>query len=286
MSIGSLALVLAAAVCHAVWNMAAKNSSGQPTVFVWMYFTLAGLLCTPLGLIVGNGAGHLLTPQLLFAATISGIIHIAYSMTLQTGYSKADLGVVYPVARGTGPLITVVVAVTVLGDRPAPLALAGGIAIIGGILVVTGADLFRGGNPRVGLAYGLATGVAIAGYTLWDDYSVAELGNPPILYYGLACIAQSLLMAPGVIRRRNDVRETWRRDRREVLIAGTLSPAAYVTVLFVMQTTSVALVAPVRESSIVIGALLAWWVYKEPDPLRRIVGAGVVATGIALIAVA
>lgn len=281
----SLTLLLLAALCHAIWNMAAKNSTGDPTVFVWMYFTLAGVICLPLGLAVSAG-GPLITWPLIGTAAVSGIIHIAYSMTLQTGYSKADLGVVYPVARGTGPLLTVIVAVTLLGDRPEPVALLGGLAIIAGILVVSGESLFVGGSSRVGLTYGFATGVAIAGYTLWDDYSVAALDNPPILYYGISCMMQAILMAPGVVRKRADFRETWRRDHREVVIAGILSPTAYVTVLFVMQTTSVSLVAPVRESSIVIGALLAWWMYKEPHPLRRVLGAGVVASGIALIALA
>ncbi|MGO1715133.1 DMT family transporter [Ancrocorticia populi] len=279
----ALVLVLFAALSHAVWNMAAKNSKGEPTIFVWMYFTLAGVMCLPLGLIVG--ADGVDVRRLLVAAAVSGIIHILYSMLLQTGYSKADLGVVYPVARGTGPLLTVIIAVTILGDRPDNLALIGGLVIIAGIIVVTGADLIQRGSAT-GLIYGVATGVAIASYTLWDDYSVSALANPPLLYYGCACIAQSILMAPGVIRRRQRFTSTWLLDRREVVIAGILSPLAYVTVLFVLQSSPVSVVAPVRETSIVFGALLAWWIYKEPNPLRRIVGAGVVATGIALIAVA
>ncbi|MFT0848035.1 DMT family transporter [Actinomycetaceae bacterium L2_0104] len=286
MTTTSLVIVLAAALFHALWNLAAKRAQGDSTIFVWMYFSGSALLCLPPGIWQLSQSDSSFGFQLLVAPVVSALLHIAYSMTLQTGYKQADLGIVYPVARGTGPLLSVLAAVAIFGERPAPLALVGGLIIIAGIVVVTGKDLLRGGSGRgAGLAYGVATGVAIAAYTLWDNHSVTDLGMPPIIYFGLSCLAQSLLMLPWVIHRRNLFIPTWRSDRREVIIVAVLSPLAYIMVLFAMTTTSVALVAPVRESSIVIGSLLAWWLFKEPDPLRRILGSVVVAIGIALVAV-
>ena len=72
---------------------------------------------------------------------------------------------------------------------------------------------------------------------------------------------------------------------REIAVVAVLSPLAYVLVLEAMRTAPVSLVAPARESSIVVGSLLAWWLFKEPDPLRRLLGAVIVLGGIALIAV-
>lgn len=284
MSATALLTVLAAAVFHALWNIAAKSTQGDSTVFVWMYFTGGALLCAPLAIGQMVRGNHSYGWELLLAPVLTAGFHIAYSVLLQTGYKRAEMGVVYPVARGTGPLLSVMVAVTLLGERLEPVALIGGALIITGILVVTGRGLFRRSSGlATGLFYGVATGVAIASYTLWDDFSVTELAIAPITYFGLASTAQSLLMLPWVIRRRNLVAPTWSMDKRQVIIVAVLSPLAYILVLHALTTTSVALVAPVRESSIVIGALLSWWLFREQDPVRRILGAAIVATGIALM---
>lgn len=286
MSTAALGLVLAAAVFHAVWNMAAKTSRGDTTVFVWLYYSLGSLISLPLGVIlmVRTEAGY--GWELLLASLITAVLHIGYALLLQTGYRKADLGVVYPVARGVGPVLTIAVAVVLLDERAEPTALVGGLVIIGGILVVTGRRLLqRGAGLATGLYYGATTGAAIAAYTLWDDFAVSTLDIEPILYFGLSSAAQSVLMLPWVLRRRAQIVPTWRVDRKPAVTIAVLSPLAYILVLYAMTTTSVALVAPVRESSIIIGALLAWWFLGERDPVRRVLGAVVVAGGIGLISV-
>ncbi|GAB3190704.1 DMT family transporter [Nesterenkonia suensis] len=283
-STGALALILTAAVFHAVWNLAAKTARGDTTVFVWCYFTLGGLLCLPVGLIQMLRTDAAYGWGLAAAALVSAVIHIGYATLLQTGYRRADLGVVYPVARGVGPVLTMAVAVGLLGERPGPAALAGGAVVISGILIVTGRRLLhRHERLTAGLLYGSATGAAIAAYTLWDSFAVTALGLEPILYFALSSVLQSAVMLPWVLRRRGLVRPTWHADRRPVIIVAALSPLAYILVLYAMTTTPVALVAPVRESSLVIGALLAWWLLREPDPVRRTVGAAVVCAGIGLI---
>lgn len=286
MSPATLGLVLAAAVFHAVWNLAAKASRGDTTVFVWMYYSLGCLISLPLGVILMIRSNAAYGWELLIACLVTALLHIGYAMLLQTGYRKAELGVVYPVARGVGPMLTILVAVVLLGERPEPIALVGGLVILGGILVVTGRSLFqRTAGLATGLYYGAVTGAAIAAYTLWDNFAVSTLSIEPVLYFGLSGAAQSLLMLPWVLRRRSQIRPTWRTDRRQAVIVAVLSPLAYILVLYAMTTTSVALVAAVRESSIIIGALLAWWLFGEQDPVRRVLGAVVVACGIGLIAV-
>lgn len=287
MSTFALALVLVAALCHAVWNLAAKRVRTDGYAFVWSYDLGSVLLWAPLAIIslVQSGIGF--SPALLLAPLVSGVLHIAYQLTLQTGYARADLGVVYPVARGVGPVLSMVVAILVLGERPGWAAALGALVVVGGIVVVaTGRSAAGRHGLRAGVAWGAATGLAIAAYTLWDSYSVATLELPPVLYFVTSCLWQVVLMTPTLLRRhRASLPPVLRTHWREIVLVAVLSPLAYILVLEAMRTAPVSLVAPARESSIVVGSLLAWWLFKEPDPLRRMLGAAIVLAGIVLIAV-
>ncbi|MGO1947283.1 DMT family transporter [Brachybacterium alimentarium] len=287
MSTFALALILVAALCHAVWNLAAKRVRTDGYAFVWSYDLGSVLLWAPLAIIslVQSGIGF--SPALLLAPLVSGVLHIAYQLTLQTGYARADLGVVYPVARGVGPVLSMVVAILVLGERPGWAAALGALVVVGGIVVVaTGRSAAGRHGLRAGVAWGAATGLAIAAYTLWDSYSVATLELPPVLYFVTSCLWQVVLMTPTLLRRhRASLPPVLRLHWREIVLVAVLSPLAYILVLEAMRTAPVSLVAPARESSIVVGSLLAWWLFKEPDPLRRMLGAAIVLAGIVLIAV-
>lgn len=287
MSGSALALLLLAALLHAIWNIAAKRVQGDGYVFVWWYNTFSAVIWLPIGIIVLAHAGWPWSWGLLFGPLISAVLHIAYALTLQTGYDRADLSVVYPVARGTGPLLTMAYALVVLRERPGWLAVLGGIVIIGGVGVLATARN-PGSRTRAvaGLRYGAATGLMIAAYTLWDNHSVTSLALAPISYFALGSAWQSLILLPRAAGRKTAPRVVLRRWWREVLVVSVLSPAAYILVLQALRTTPVALVAPVRESSIVVGALLAWWLFQEPRPVRKLLGALVVLAGIALVATA
>ena len=138
---------------------------------------------------------------------------------------------------------------------------------------------------RAGVAWGAATGLAIAAYTLWDSFSVTVLEAPPIPYFVISCLWQVVLLTPQLLRgHRSSIRPVLVRHWREIALVAALSPLAYVLVLTAMRTAPVSLVAPARESSIVVGSLLAWWLFKEPHLWRRLLGAGIVLSGIVLIA--
>ncbi|GGB28025.1 membrane protein [Flexivirga endophytica] len=294
MSATALALVLTAALLHAIWNIAAKRVANGGYVFVFCYAALSAVLWLPIGLIVllANDTG--ITWALLGATALSGLLHIAYGLALQTGYRKGDLSVVYPVARGTGPLLTMLFAILVLAERPGGVAICGGFVIVAGVAVVAsarapGARQRHTGAARrsayKGLQWGTLTGLAIASYTLWDDHSMTQLALLPIPYFALSTTWQSLLMVPGLRGRGTELARAPRDHWREIVCVAVLSPLAYMLVLQAMTTTSVALVAPARESSIVVGSLLAWKLFHEPAPARKFAGAVVVLAGIALIAV-
>jgi drug/metabolite transporter (DMT)-like permease len=283
---GALGLVLTAAVCHAIWNIAAKQVTGDSYLFVWWYDLWSTLLWVPVGVIILARAGWPWSWGLLFGPLVSAVVHIAYQLSLQTGYNRADLGVVYPVARGVGPLLTMTVALGALHERPGWTGVLGGLVILGGILVVAAG---RGGPHRyramAGVRWGVLTGAAIAGYTLWDDHAMTSLALVPVTYFAVGSAWQVAMLTPGL--RRHDTAALGRALHahwRQIGVVAVLSPLAYILVLEAMRTTPVSLVAPVRESSIVVGSLLAWWLFKEPDPLRKVIGAGVVLVGIGLIA--
>lgn len=281
----ALALILVAALCHAVWNIAAKRVTTDGYVFVWWYTFGSAALWLPVGVLVFAAAGWPWSWGMLYAPMVSAMIHIGYQLSLQTGYRRADLSVVYPVARGVGPLLTMIVAVLVLDERPGWAGLAGGLVIVGGIVIVaSGSSPTKSGRRVDGIAWGLLTGTAIAGYTLWDDHAVTSLALLPVTYFVTATVWQTVAMTPYLVSKYPDrIRPVLSRYWREIGVVALLSPFAYVLVLQAMRTTPVALVAPVRESSIVVGSLVAWWMFKEPNPVRKMVGAVVVLLGIGLV---
>lgn len=274
--------MLTAAVAHAGWNLAAKFVRGSGSVFVWLYSVAGTAVCLPLLVLTGL-AGHD-RPQWtwLWAALLSAVLHVAYSVVLQRGYAVGDLSVVYPLARGTGPLLSVAFAVLLLGERPGVWGLVGAGAVVAGVLVISVGGAAR--RRTVSVGYGTATGAAIAAYTLWDAHAMTGIGVPPTVYFGLTVFGEAILLAPVATRNRATVATLWRRYRLQVVLVGVLSPAAYLLVLYAMRIAPVSLVAPARESSIVLGAIAGWLILREPHPVRRIIGSVIALSGIAAIA--
>ncbi|GAA3848803.1 MULTISPECIES: EamA family transporter [Amycolatopsis] len=281
----ALGLVLVAAVVHAGWNLAAKRVDDGAR-FVFLYYTVSAVVCAPVAVVALVVEGQHPQWTWLPAALLTAIFHIAYGIVLQRGYRVGDLSVVYPLARGSGPLLSVLAAVVLLGERPGWLGLAGALLVVTGVLVIglgsrSAADARA---RRAGVFYGLLTGVTIAAYTLWDDHAVNALAVPPLTYFAAGAVLQSLLLAPTAVRADGRIGALWRAHWREAVAVGVLSPVAYVLVLYAMRMAPVSLVAPAREVSIVLGGIAAWLVLREPHPVRRLVGSVVVLAGIAAIA--
>ncbi|MDR6269438.1 drug/metabolite transporter (DMT)-like permease [Arthrobacter russicus] len=295
MNLLALGLVLAAAVAHAVWNLAAKKAGAGGVPFVWLASVCSAVLLAPLGIwgVLGSG-GHWL-PWLLGGA-VSGVLHTGYFVLLQRGYAQGDISVVYPLARGTGPALSVLLALLVLGERPGWPAVLGAAVVVGGVVLIglsgsTPTPAKRPSRLGAGVLYGVLTGFTIAAYTLWDAHSVTSAGLavfPISLMWGSA-LAEVLLLAPFALRSGGTtgsrVRSVWSQNRREVLIVATVSPLAYVLVLFALQLAPVAMVAPARELSVVFVTLAGAFLLHEAEPRKRLIGAGIVVAGVALIAV-
>jgi len=277
----ALSLVLVAAFVHAGWNFAAKRVHDGGARFVFLYNTVSALACLPLAAVVLVAESERPQWTWLFAAVLTAVFHVLYGVVLQRGYRVGDLSIVYPLARGSGPLLSVFAAVVLFGERPGVPGLIGAVLIVGGVLLIGGG---RGsGDRKAGIVYGLLTGVTIAAYTLWDDHSVNALAVPPIVYFTAGVVLQSAFLAP-IALRQGELAPLWRGHWRETVLVGVLSPVAYLLVLFAMRMAPVSLVAPAREVSIVLGGIAAWLALGEANPGRRIAGSVVVLAGIAAIA--
>lgn len=279
-----LLLIVAGGLAHATWNLVVKRSAVSGPVFVWLTAAAAGVLLLPVG-VVAALLDPPSWPSLAIAALVSGVLHVGYFLSLQAGYRAGDVSVVYPLARGTGPLLSVVLAIILLGERPAALALAGAAAVVAGVVAIGlagGRAHWR--NVRPGVLWGLAIGVLIAGYTLWDAHAVTALAISPVLLNAGTSAMEAVLLAPLALRRRRTVVAVLRRHWRDVLVVAVLSPLSYILILFAMQLAPVSVVAPARELSVVFVALAGWLVFKEPHPAARLTGAVVVVAGVALLA--
>ena len=168
----ALALVLFAAVLHASWNFVSKKSGGGSS-FVLLYETFAFLIYMPLLYLVDFKRLLSLPLELWLLIILSAVLHVIYTIVLQTGYRKADYSVVYPTARGTGPAFTVLVAVFLFGEKLPPLGFAGIVCVLLGIvlLAMPGKDKQLKSSLSEGLFWGVLTGVFIASYSRSEEHT-------------------------------------------------------------------------------------------------------------------
>jgi drug/metabolite transporter (DMT)-like permease len=193
--------------------------------------------------------------------------------------------VIYPLARATGPLLTIIVAVALLGERPGALALFGAALVVGGafFLAASPARLRQPGALH-GVGFAFLTGCMIASYTLVDKQAVSAALIPPLVLDWGANLGRVLLMTPLALRRREDVRAAWRNQRKAMIAVALLCPLSYILVLTAMVFTPVSYVAPAREISILFAALMGAHWLREGDVTRRVLAALAMALGVVALA--
>ncbi len=284
-------LVLSAAVAHAAWNVIAHGVSRIGLPFLWLgavssVVVWIGVVPFTGGLGTGSLSGFLV------GIVVSGLLHVAYMLVLQRGYRVGQLSTVYATARGTGPTISVVLAITLLGERPSWWALAGGLLVLVGVVAVGLADRGTANASRAlprrrldpGIVAGLLTGVAIAAYTIWDAHLVRG-GVAPVAFMVGCTAVEIVLFGAALGPRRREVLPVLRAHWGRVLAFGVLSPLSYILVLVAITIAPVALVAPMREVSVVLVSVFGVVVLREGRAGTRIAASVVVLAGIALLAV-
>jgi drug/metabolite transporter (DMT)-like permease len=273
--LSAFALALGAAFLHASWNVllaGARDSEAATAVA-----TLCGvLLLAPVALATGGVE----TAALPFAAA-SAALHVGYLALLARAYQGGEVSVVYPVSRGTAPVLVLVFGAVVLGEQASAAQVAGVVAVSAGVFAVGGRSREPVGDrhPRRDLLFGLAIALTIAAYTLVDAEGVDRAQAPAYLFLLLA--PSAVVYATALALRGRDLRAEL---RPRAFVTGAFVVGAYGSVLAALRLADAAPVAAVRESSVVIAALLAAAFLGERVDGRRLAGAVLVVAGVAAIA--
>jgi len=302
----AIALVLVAAVLHAGWNVLLKTSGDT----LWTAVRLQAIgtaILLPIGIAAWLWNGRpAVSAEAFWLAIASGVVEAIYFVCLSAAYKRGALSLVYPLARGSAPLLAVAVGIFLLGERLVPLALAGVASLLVGILLVARpwqALQSAGAAQRGAIGFALATGASIATYSAIDRLGVRA--TEPWLYGSILAVAATTFLAITVIVGRRvgflapaPVADPEARPANGPLrpgplrdaIAGVLALAAYLLVLVAYSIAPLATVAPLRESGIVLAA--AWGTLRmgesagRRDAGSRIAAAGLVVVGAILLAVA
>ena len=281
----ALTLILGAAVIHATWNLINKQASGHGT-FTWIVALLSALFYAPATIAIIEIWQIKFTFVDFGMMAGSAALHTAYFLLLNQGYRVGDLSLVYPLARGTGPLLSSLAAIIFLGERPSLIAVAGALMIIIGIVILTGnvARLRQSAN-RDAVGYALITGLFIAAYTLWDKQAVSHFAILPIVLDWGANVGRALLLTPFALRYSEETVIEWREHKWEAIAIAILIPLSYILVLTAMSFTPVSYVAPAREISILIGTVLGARLLAEGEAPRRLAAASAMVLGVVALVV-
>lgn len=271
-------LVLIAAIGHSSWNLLAKRAA-HCRHLPWFSSLGASVFLLPVSLWILSQSRWNLSLQDAAFLLGTGVLHLLYTESLLHGYRVGDLSVVYPLARGTGPLLTFLGAMLALGERPTRIAALGAVLVSCGIFFLSRVPSLTSQGGRSGILWGCLTGLTIASYTLTDAYSVKVLVLSPILVDCAGHLFRAVALLPRTYVRRGVMAEA-RQYWRESLGISLLTPMAYLFVLFALKLAPVSRVAPVREMSVIIGALLGTLVLREGHALRRTFAAALIALGV------
>ena len=280
----ALALVLTAAFCHATWNFLVKRINSGPEL-VWLFSVISVLLYLPVAVWVLVVQQPVLGPREIGFCLASAGLHMGYFLLLQQGYARGELSLVYPTARATGPLLSTAFAVAILGEHLTFPIFLGGLAIITGVVFLTGG--FRRGAKNISrsLAFGVAAGILIGSYTVWDAYTLRALLVPPLLLEYTSIILRTMMLSPYAMTRRGDIKRHWSEHRLAVLGIAVFNPLAYILVLVALTFTPVVYVAPAREVSVLITVILGTLILGEGDFKSRMGWASLILLGMVLLSI-
>jgi uncharacterized membrane protein len=283
MPLAALLAVLLAACTHASWNLVAKTAA-RSRHFVWLYSMASLLIWTGPAIWVLVHTHWHPGPQPWLALVATALLHLAYSLALQSGYRAGDLSLVYPIARGTGPLLSFAGAALLLGERPGWIPLIGVLLVVSGIALVAELWRPRRQSPRAGVLWGLLTGTCIASYTLNDGWAVKYLAISPILVDFTGNLFRAIVLARPALTNVTQVREEVREFGRAALVVGALGPLGYILVLWAMTMAPISHVAPARELATLVGTYFGSRLLKERIGWSRVAGALCIVLGVICLA--
>ena len=271
-------LALGAAVLHAGWNFVAKRATGDRYMVLWAQFFMAGLMCLPLA--IGNHVLFGMPGRAYMFAALSGATHLPYTWLLAKAYSVGDFSVSYPVARGGGAALAAIGGVLFLSDQLTAWHVAGIVVIVSGL------SLLAVGASARNLVTALGVSLTIGVYSVFDAAG-ARTKRDTIAYIFAtmvagACANTTFSLTTG---RCADMVAILRKRWRPAIVTGVATTVTYGMVLVATQHAPLGYVTALRESSVVLAALIGWKYLGEGDHRRRITAAGIVTGGILLMVV-
>ena len=272
--------VLAAAVCHAGWNALLKLRL-EPVIATALVAIASGAVAVPFAFATG-----LPNPAAWPYLAASVVIHIGYYLTLAEAYRFGDLGQVYPIARGAAPLMTAVLATFWLQEALGLYGWAGIILLTAGILLLA----IRGGRPARhfdarSVGFALLTSLTITSYTLVDGLGARLAGTSAAYTAWLFLLSGVVMTIYGFARVGRPLVGHFLANWPMAVAGAALSTAAYAIAIWAMTVAPIALVAALRETSVLFGALFATLLLREPWLLARISAVLIVLAGALLLRV-
>ncbi|WP_127530382.1 DMT family transporter [Paenibacillus kobensis] len=272
----AIALVLGSGVLHSVWNLYTKRSINK-NIFLWFCQLIAMILFLPWAIaewdstsFTGGGAGWIVA---------SMAVHGLYVILLAAAYSVGDMSQVYPIMRGTSPLLVPIIGVLVLGEHLHLVGWAGVLGIVIGIGSVSGMS-FKKKTSRKAPLLALAVGICIASYIIIDkialEYTSAVVLNEATNVGNFLILSWAAVKAKGISIE-------WKTNWRIMLLGGLMAPGGYLLFLYALSLAPVSQLAPMREIGTVFGTLMGIFILQEEQGKRRIAASLVITAGVILL---
>lgn len=262
---------------HAGWNAVLKIRL-EPFLAMTLINAASGVIALPVLIYTG-----LPTSASWGWAGLSLALHLAYYLSLSEAYRRADMSIVYPIARGSAPLLTTLVATTIFGETLKTAGIAGICVLASGILLMTWQPKGDVKPDRIGVLFAALTAVIISGYTV-SDGSGARASGDPLAYSALLFVLNGIVpVALALVLRGRDGLAPLRGFIGPGLAGGAMSCASYTIAIWAMTIAPIPLVAAVRETSVLFGAAIAVVFLREPLRWNRIAAAILILCGLALI---
>ena len=275
MSVGVFFAVLGAAFLHALWNALIKTGASKQSAMV-----ILGLCQAFCGLCIGVWRGVPVQGAWVWLLG-SGLIHMFYQLFLSYAYEHGDLSRVYPIARGAAPMIVLAVTGFVLADRITGVEVVG-ILILGAGILLIARGVFTQGEQRKMLPFAFGSAVATAGYTITDGMGARAAGDA-VLYVGWLMMVSAVFYVPLAIAMQGTaVLRAPLRAWGVGLLAGVCSFAAYAIAVWAMTIAPIAVVAALRETSILFAVLIGWLIFGEKMTRDKGLAAVVIVAGVIL----
>ena len=275
MTLGVFFAVMLAALLHAGWNAIVKTSVSKQTS---MFLLSVGHALIGVAVVATQPVP---APEVWPWLLASGLIHMAYQLFLAYAYEQGDLSRVYPIARGTAPMLVLVISLLFLSDQLDGNELWG-ILVLGAGIVLMAHGVLKNGESRRLLPFALGSALATAGYTLADGLG-ARVSGTPIVYVGWLMILSALFFTPAVValKGRTVLRADW-RAWWVGMVAAAASFGAYAIAVWAMTVAPIALVGALRETSILFAVLIGWLFFGDRMDRGKIIAAALILAGVML----